>query len=112
MTNQYVETVAGDGGHYSINRARDGMDLLRLVFPDGEANEMNICLFSTSGVHGTYRTIEEEEADPGCGVTFVIVHPRLVTMQYGNVEPKTKEDFAFLKKLRQSSKGVVMRDIG
>lgn len=52
MTNQYVETVAGDGGHYSINRARDGMDLLRLVFPDGEANEMNICLFSTSGVHG------------------------------------------------------------
>jgi len=112
MPNQYVEPVSGDGGHYSINRAKDEMGLLRAVFPDGEANEMNFCLFSTSGVHGTYQTIEEEEAGPGCGVTFVIVHPRLVTMQYGNVEPKTQEDFAFLKKLRQSSKDVVMRDIG
>lgn len=52
MTNQYVETVAGDGGHYSINRARDGMDLLRLVFPDGEANEMYVmgkCLLVFAG---------------------------------------------------------------
>ena len=112
MTNVLVKTLHGNGGHYSINQAVDSMGLLRAVFPDGEANEMNFCLFSTSGVHGTYRTIEEEEANPGCGVTFVIVHPRLVTMQYGNVEPQTPEDFAFLKKLRQSSKDVVMRDIG
>ena len=112
MSNEYVETVSGNGGHYSINRAKYPMELLRTVFPDAEANEMNFCLFSTSGVHGTYRTIEEEEIDPGVGVTFVIIHPRLVTMQYGVAKPKTLDDFVFLKKLRQSSKDVVVRDIG
>lgn len=37
---------------------------------------------------------------------------RLVRLQYGNVQPKTKEDFIFLKKLRATSKRVVVEDIG
>ncbi len=110
--NKLIEVVSGEGGHYSINRATDGMGLLRSVFPDAIANAMNFCLFSTSGVHGTYQTIEEEEKDPCIGVTFVIVHPRLVTLQFGNAYPETKEDFSFLKTLRRSSKLVVTRDIG
>jgi len=112
MSKEYSQPVSGTGGHYSINRATDPMGLLRAVFPDGKANEMNFCIFSTSGVHGTYQTIEEEEAESGVGVTFVIVHPRLVTMQYGVVEPVTTEDFIYLKKLRKSSKDVVMNNIG
>ena len=95
-----------------VKSVKYGMDRLREIFPDGEANQMNFCLFSTSGVHGSYWTIEEVELNQSPEVTFLIVHPRLVAMQYGNVEPKTAEDFAFLKKLRQSSKDVIMDGIG
>lgn len=104
-----------------------GMKALRECFPDGEANEFNLVLFSTSGVHGTYQTIEgaQEEVkasklaawrkqyeDEGNdikyigGVTFVILHPRQVCVRYGNCYPRTDDDFAFLKKLRRSSKKV------
>lgn len=34
---------------------------LRGMFPDAKADDMNFVLFSTSGVHGTYNTIEEAE---------------------------------------------------
>ena len=44
-------------------------------------------------------------------VTFVIVQPRIVTLRYGNCEPITPDDFAFLKKLRESSWAAV-REIG
>lgn len=107
-----VNVVSGMGSHYSVNCAKDGMKLLRSIFPDGEADEMNFVLFSTSGVHGTYQTIEEEEADPGIGVTFLVVHPRLVTVQYGNAYPQSKSDYDFLKQLRASSKDVVANVIG
>jgi hypothetical protein len=95
-----------ESAHYSLMRlanCESSMDALKAMFPDAKADEMNFVLFSTSGVHGTYQTIEEEEADPGVGVTFAIVHPRLVAMRFGNAYPKTPEDFDFLKALRQSS---------
>lgn len=96
------------GGHYNhyFVYARTAMEHLRKVFPTGEANELNFVLFSTSGVHGTYATIEDSEEDGG-DVTFVIIQPRLCTIHYGTCEPKTKEDYSFLKKLRQSSWDVV-----
>lgn len=103
--------------HYSVIRVEssEGMDRLRSVFPDGEANGMNFVLFSTSGVHGTYTTIEETEQEvkngEQGGLTFLIVHPRLVTMQYGECYPSTEDDFAFLKRLRQSS-SIVASKIG
>ena len=112
MKSKFVEPVSGEGEHYSINRATDPMGLLREIFPDGEADALNFCIFSTSGIHGTYQTIEEEETEPGIGITFIIVQPRIVRMQYGVVEPKTDDDFKFLKKLRRTSKSVVMNDIG
>jgi len=107
-----VKLVSGSGGHYSIYKAVYPMQLLKNVFPEGEANEMNFCLFSTSGVHGTYQTIEDEEKEPGVGVTFLIVQPRLVTMHYGEVYPKSSEDFEYLKKLRKSSRDIVNFNIG
>ena len=111
-----------EGGHYSepvpaFDRA--AMDALRTMFPDGVANEMNFVLFSTSGIHGSYMTIEEHEAEPvyreegeeACEnkVTFVVVQPRIVALRYGNVIPKTAEDYAFLKKLRQTSWDAVLK---
>lgn len=103
---------ARDGDHYySVLRLTgDGMSALRQLFPEGEADEMNAVLFSTSGVHGHYCLIEAVEEDMQRevregprDVTFVVIQPRIVCMRYGNVEPRTAEDIAFLKKLRASS---------
>jgi hypothetical protein len=98
---------------YKIDDAEEkfGMAALKEFFPDAKANEYNLCLFSTSGVHGMYNTIEEAEEhiknpieDETCGyVTFLIIQPRIVCLRYGNCYPKTDDDFQFLKKLRQSS---------
>ena len=86
------------------------MEALRQLFPDGEANELNAALFSTSGVHGSYCLIEAVEEDMQRevrqgprDVTFVVMQPRIVCMRYGCVEPRTADDIAFLKKLRASS---------
>lgn len=106
-----------EGGHYNTFGCRDknGMAALRAMFPIGEADDLNVVLFSTSGVHGMYTTIEEAEAGVLRGnkdeegedwtphVTFLIIHPRIVCLRYGNCEPQTPEDFAWLKHLRASS---------
>ena len=99
-----------DGLHYNIFQYQEyeSMEMLREVFPDAETNELNFCLFSTSGVHGTYATIENAENDLSSGegvakVTFLVVHPRVVALRYGNVLIENKEDIAFLKKLRANS---------
>lgn len=106
-----------EGAHYNIFSAVQDTEMegLRQMFPEGKANNLNFCLFSTSGVHGTYSTIEAaeemmargnkyEDGVPGTpSVTFLIVHPRRVSLRYGNCHPKTPEDIAFLKTLRQSS---------
>ncbi len=46
--------------HYSIQGDLTLADL-KGMFPDAKANEMNFVLFSTSGVHGSYATIEQVE---------------------------------------------------
>lgn len=103
--------------HYSVMRKQpgiDGMDALRGMFPDAKANELNFVLFSTSGVHGTYNTIEEAErflagsdANGYSEVTFLIVHPRLVAMRYGVCCPANQGDIDYLKLLRCSSQEAV-----
>lgn len=100
-----VTSASTTAAHYSVFRLSDtslGMDALRAMFPAGSADGMNFVLFSTSGVHGSYSTIEDVERDGGT-LTFLIVQPRLVCLRYGECEPKTDDDFAFLKKLRASS---------
>ena len=114
------------GAHYnqfSLKGAELGIAALREMFPNGEANELNFALFSTSGVHGTYTTIEaieeslreypdglsnedDEWPENYCGrnpeVTFVIVHPRICCLRYGNAAV-TLADIPFLKRLRETS---------
>ena len=104
------------GAHYNIyscEKRLDGMDALREMFPRG-ANKLNVVLFSTSGVHGTYCTIEKAEQEWLSGVTedgyialptvtFLIVHPRICCLRYGNCCPNSADDFAFLKRLRAES---------
>ena len=101
-----------EGAHYNIYTCKDedAMKGIRGIFPDGEADEFNFCLFSTSGIYGSYSTIEDEEKceDSECShcVTFLIVHPRIVCTRYGNCIPETQEDFDYLKKLRSSSRDI------
>jgi hypothetical protein len=105
-----------DGAHYNVFEAFNGMDALRSIFPEGVADELNFCLFSTSGVHGSYITIEEAEKafkkkkhdDWECEVTFLIVHPRVVCLRYGNCQPNSAADFEYLKKLRETSRAAVV----
>jgi hypothetical protein len=101
---------------YSLQKLTDknlGMAALRELFAN-EPNRLNFVLFSTSGVHGTYTTIEDIETEILIGeepseLTFVIIQPRMVTMRYGNCAPKTVEDIAFLKMLREKSRESVSK---
>lgn len=102
----------GDSGHYNVSKIINesySMKALKELFPEGEksVNEMNFVLFSTSGVHGTYTTIEEAEEDEELSVTFLVIHPRLVSLRYGTVSPRKPDDFEFLKKLRCASWDIV-----
>jgi hypothetical protein len=111
------------GAHYNIYQIRGGIDALKQLFPDGEANDLNIVLFSTSGVHGSYTTIEEIEAGlkkygddftgqewpddyPGNELTVLIVQPRIVCLRYGNITVRLA-DIPYLKKLRETSLAAV-----
>ena len=101
-----------EGAHYNIYgcQEKDGMTGLHDLFPDGEANDLNFVLFSTSGVHGMYTTIEEAETQWRSGepsyppsVTFLVVQPRICCLRYGNCLPNSEEDFTFLYRLRETS---------
>jgi hypothetical protein len=111
------------GGHYNIYSATHdplaSIVALREWFDsDDKINEMNFILFSTSGVHGCYTTIEEIEASmaaypdgPPDGddwpedycdpeITFLIVQPRLVGMTYGLAKIRNADDVAWVKRMR------------
>jgi len=91
------------------------MRALREIFPGGEANAGNFVLFSVGGTFGTTATLEEVEAEfqkngfTFDGLTFVVVQPRIVCLRYGRAYPENAEDFAFLKRLRVSSKEAMGR---
>lgn len=119
---QFKSIHGKEGGHYNVFAFQQGreMEVLRQWFPDGKANDLNQVLFSTSGVHGSYTTIEEierglrkygENAEfeddwpddyAGSILTIMILQPRLCTIRYGNVNV-TLADIEFLKDLRASS---------
>ena len=112
-----INDYRSDSAHYSVMSLIDrkkGMQALKKMFTDAEADYLNFVLFSTSGVHGTCNLIEEAEKaingefdengeEHTNHVTFLVVHPRLVSLRYGECVPETNEDIEFLKKLRDSS---------
>ena len=112
-----IDPTRRDSAHYSVmrlDRGCSGMEALREMFPDGKADELNLVLFSTSGVHGTYNSIEDAESHIACpsddtsnDVTFLINHPRLVAVRYGVCTPETQADIDYLKRLRATSHAVL-----
>jgi hypothetical protein len=86
-----------------------GISFLRKMFPEGEANPLNFCLFSTSGTHGSYLSIEEVaeslNSEEPCGLTVLVVQPRTVRMLYGEIDIELS-DVPFLMALRASSREI------
>jgi hypothetical protein len=125
-------TASEKGAHYTVTHIEPRtIESLRGYFPTGECNDLNFVLFSTSGVHGMYTTIEEIEesltkygSDPefleedledevpddwhGTNLTVLIVQPRLCGLRYGTIDI-TLEDIPYLKQLRQSGWDVVQK---
>lgn len=80
---------------------------LRKLFPDAKADHENFCLFSTSGVHGTYTTIEQLFMDDGEGgeidkITVLVIRPRLAQVISGHIKVE-RSDLEYLRELRASS---------
>ncbi len=94
---------------YNLENPIYGIEALQELFPLGVADSMNFCLFSTSGVHGSYTTIEDIEQnlknpiEESNELTFLVIHPRTVVLRYGRCLIEDEDDIKFLKKLRASS---------
>ncbi len=133
MSWERVPSIGAYGGaHYSVFRLQDqeaGVDALREFFVSGP-DEMNLVLFSTSGVHGCYTTIEDIERsgqawgwEPWTGdddppkdwpgrdegrdwsllLTFTIFQPRIVCARYGRVRVRSQAEVDYLRSLRDAS---------
>jgi hypothetical protein len=125
---EYWKSITGErGGHYNLFRLTDatrGMAAIREFFGAATCNYMNFLLLSTSGVHGSYTSLDEIEASLvkyGEGeptgedwpedyafpeVTFVIVQPRLVCLRYGNTRVSL-EDIKYLRSLSPTTVAAV-----
>lgn len=109
----------GRGVHYSVFEIDKykGVEYLKMCFPNGEVENETFCLFSTSGVHGSRRTIEEAETllrknpDREQILTVLILSPRIVATFYGDIVI-TLEDVFFLKLLRRNSLEAMRRWYG
>lgn len=98
---------------YEISRITS-INQLKSIFPAGLADPRNWCVFSTSGVHGSYTKLDEiensirnnlNESHPDyCPpeLTCLVIKPRTVVMQYGEIEIKI-DDIPFLRSLVRSS---------
>ena len=105
------------GAHYTIY-GFSSIDDIKRVFPEGKANDLNWFVASTSGVHGTYTTLDEIEMSLDLPVgseerftelTCLIIMPRLVSLTYGCIEVTLKEEVVFLRKLIASSLDFISR---
>ena len=104
--------------HYKVI-ALNSMAELRRIFPKGKANEDNWLVCSTSGVHGTYTTLDEIEhhvPDPDdeddyqpTDVTVLVIQPNLCNLYYGEMYAVSPEDITFLRGVVASSINAIIR---
>lgn len=83
----------------------DGMDHVRKLFPNGNADSLNWLFLSTSGVNGTFNTldyIERHWSDDSNYVTALVLFPRLCVMYYGEIAI-TESDIPYLRNLVDST---------
>jgi hypothetical protein len=94
--------------HYTITEIGT-MAELQEMFPTGEADGLNWCFLSTSGVHGSYATLDTIEGPPEDDgyewpyeITVLAVAPRMVRCRYGHIAI-TPEDVPWLRRLVSST---------
>jgi hypothetical protein len=87
--------------HYTVSEI-ESLDELRELFPTGEADALNWLVLSTSGIHGTYETLDDVERTGAMEVTVLAIAPRMVRMRYGNVMV-TPDDVPWLRRLVNST---------
>jgi hypothetical protein len=91
------------------------MNELRELFPDCVDYTFNWLFLSTSGVHGSYFTIDYLEKhikiDPDFipNITALVVQPRTVKIFYGNLEEISEDDFAWLRQAVEKTIDAVKR---
>lgn len=97
--------------HYTIGTISSMADVRDIWGDDPRPTELNYMLGSTSGVHGSYATLDEIETcfnrtcacdpddnfhDETMGFTVLMIHPRLVKLRYGHIEI-TRADIPYLR---------------
>jgi hypothetical protein len=121
-----------DSAYYSIYKASEdeAWEVLHGIFDDVSEKfdripdfTLNWLFLSTSGIHGTYTTLDilrnerlyPDELDPAdydyeepCTlVTFLIVSPRICRIIYGNVMVSTEEEDQWLRdKVQKTLEGI------
>jgi hypothetical protein len=95
--------------HYSVAKI-ESLDELRELFTEATRFDLNWLVCSTSGVHGSYATLDQiEECLEGRGeycheadhehddwLTVLVIQPRLVALRYGQIQI-TRDDIPFLR---------------
>jgi hypothetical protein len=80
------------------------IDHLRSIFVDGTDYTMNWLFCSTSGVHGSYDTLDDlvweadDEDEVYTYLTVLVVQPRIVRIHYGSI-PVLPEDVPWLREV-------------
>jgi hypothetical protein len=93
---------------YEVKETIRSIDDLRSIFPDGKADLRNWCFFGTSGVHGSYTTIDdlddpaEDETADRPYLTVLVVQPRACVILCGNILAHP-EDRPWLRTLAAST---------
>lgn len=88
---------------------------LKAGFPPDTDFTMNWCFFGTSGVHGSYGSIDDLFADPSMTedhITVLVVRPRRVGMMFGHVAVR-REDIPWLRWVADSTRdGLYQSQVG
>lgn len=91
--------------HYKIEKLQ-GIKEIRDIFNDDEEETdwtLNWLVLSTSGVHGSYTTLDKLDFSDGYAcITALIIHPRLVVLRYGEITI-AQDDVPYLRMLVSKS---------
>jgi hypothetical protein len=103
-------------GYYMVKHipGDDGMGTLRAIFDDTTDYTMNWLFLSTSGVHGSYTTLDDVEVaeDGTFRITALVVKPRIVQAVYGTITAHV-DDIPWLREVvRKTLEGVELSQAG
>lgn len=110
MLTTIAEPPDGGRGYWTISLATSAQDFIDM-FPKGHADYLNWLFLSTSGIHGSYKTLDEWTPESP-KITMLAICPRTLRMTFGDVEV-TKEQIPILRRfVRQTLEEVAKTQEG